>query len=327
LLNGSNQSWGDPGSNNSFSQAYTAGSGTDTALLVRTYMQSGVNIASVTYAGTALTEAAGAYVAYNGYVMQTWWMASPPASSNTLVVNFPGSDYPNLTVFAATYGGVNQSTPIGAVANAGATACATSYQSSLTTLGSDSLIDDFLTLSSGGTVGATVSPGTGQTGEELNIAGGSAPAAFDDTLAAGSAGAYTLNYTFSYCLSDRFSQTIEIEAAPCGGPNVRPAIVTGGKLPSPSPVQSSPQNTLLVCPNPASGSWTSVDYSVGQVCHGSLAVFSLIGRLVESRDLGTLQAGPGSATLDLAGYPAGIYFVMLQVDGKPAGTFKLAVVH
>jgi hypothetical protein len=290
-------------------------------------MQSGVTIASVTYAGTALTEAGGAYVAYNGYVMQTWWMASPPSSSNALVVNFPGSDYPNLTVFAATYSGVNQSSPIGAVADAGATACTTSFQSSLTTQGSDSLIDDFLTLSSGGTVGATVSPGSGQTWEELNIAGGSAPAAFDDTLVAGSAGAYNLSYNFSYCLSDRFSQTVEIKAAPCGGLNVRPAVVVGGKLPSPSPLQSSPQTTLLVCPNPAAGSWTSVDYSVRQVCHGSLEVFSLLGRLVDSKDLGTLQAGPGSATLDLAGYPAGIYFVVLLEDGKSVGTFKLAVVH
>jgi hypothetical protein len=327
LLSGSNKSWTDPGSNNSFSQAYAAGSGSNTALLVRTYIQSGVNIASVTYAGTALTEVGGAYSAYNGYVLQTWWMVSPPASSNALVVNFPAADYPNLTVFAATYAGVNQTSPIGAVTNAGATPCVTSYQSGLSTEGSDSLIDDFLTLSTGGTVGATLGLGTGQSWEELNISGGAAPAAFEDTLAAGNPGAYTLSYSFSYCLSERFSQTVEIEAAPCDEGSARLEHLGELKSPHPSPGSSLPGNSLLVYPNPSFSSWTTVEYQLGQAGQTGLEIFSLEGSRMSGWELGMRQPGFGSVKINLAGYPAGIYFVVLKENDRPVGTFKLAVIH
>ena len=88
--------------------------------------------------------------------------------------------------------------------------------------------------------------------------------------------------------------------------------------------------SLAAYPNPASNAAT-VKYQVDEASELRLALLDLNGNLVQSLDLGDVEAGPGAARLDLSKAADGLYILaLLQNSGggsRPVAMFKLAVVR
>ncbi|HPI04721.1 MAG TPA: hypothetical protein PKZ78_12890, partial [Candidatus Goldiibacteriota bacterium] len=99
--------------NSSYSGPYTTQSGNGKLLVVNVFIQSALeNVTSVTYGGQMLTQALAPSI--NGSAaLWTGYLVNPPEGVNTLNVSKTGSS--NSKVFAASFVGINQTTPIGNV--------------------------------------------------------------------------------------------------------------------------------------------------------------------------------------------------------------------
>jgi hypothetical protein len=83
-------------------------------------------------------------------------------------------------------------------------------------------------------------------------------------------------------------------------------------------------------PNPSRGAGT-LFFTLARSAHVRFGVFDLAGRRVAALDLGMLAAGRHGSPLDLATRgqrpDAGVYFVTMAVDGRSAGTLRMALVR
>lgn len=80
-----------------------------------------------------------------------------------------------------------------------------------------------------------------------------------------------------------------------------------------------------VVPNPTSGTAT-LRYELPAPAHVRVAVFDVAGRIVHE-DQRTMQAGRHAFALDLPGVrkAPGVYFVIMDVDGRRVGTRRLVL--
>lgn len=214
------------GNSNSLSLQYTVGTVANPLLVLRLNASCGTVVSSVSYGAQNMTLLTRSGTSGGGCDMETWYLAGPVSGSGTLTLDWGGA-YINYNYSLMTYGGVDQTNPIGAWANASsnlAMSAGTTWTTNLTTLNSNDLISDYLTL---GTSLPTVSLGSGQV-QEYTSTGNPSPN-FGDEEQSTSAGSYSLTYTFSYPVMVG-SQVIELNGA-CGGASPTPT-------PSPSPTIS-----------------------------------------------------------------------------------------
>ncbi len=81
---------------------------------------------------------------------------------------------------------------------------------------------------------------------------------------------------------------------------------------------------MALSPNPAIGS-TSLHLSMDHTCNALLSVTDLAGRVVLSRELGTLQPGTTTLPLELGSLPNGQYMVQCLIEGGKLLQAKLAI--
>jgi hypothetical protein len=144
----------------------------------------------------------------NAGTQQVWYLASPLAGPHALRVDTSGNNVP-YNVEAALFGGVNQSTPIGAVAQDINTSYSTNYVTHLNTQHPVGLIVDFVSYGTGDAPAVTLGGGQFQA-----FTFNASPAStVSSELQFGHAGGYQQSYTFQW--ADAYSsQTIELVACP-----------------------------------------------------------------------------------------------------------------
>ena len=99
--------------------SHTTGSGTDRLLVVGIDIKENISVTSVTYGGVNLTLAGVANNAGNARA-EIWYLKMPATGTADVVVNITGNS--DIVIGAATYNGVNQTTPLGTfVSNTGST--------------------------------------------------------------------------------------------------------------------------------------------------------------------------------------------------------------
>ena len=100
----------------------------------------------------------------------------------------------------------------------------------------------------------------------------------------------------------------------------------GYKLPKSSdPVKDHVVTTMAISPNPAYGQ-ARLNYSLKGACKVEVSIYSLSGERIETVDQGWQAMGTRYLTLDVSGYPAGVYLVGLKAGGRVL-TDKLTVLH
>lgn len=221
-------------------------------------------VTSITYNGSPLTQVMSNVDQQNGQ-METWILKIPSTgASYNLVINFASNPGESWTMAAMVYQGVNQASPIGATqftTNAGSPG---SFTDSITTVGTNSVVEDFIAVSNGATYSlgagqAAIYQGTGQTyGSFYQI--------FGDYRTVLSPGTYNLTYSSSNA-EPYSSELIEIEGgAACTTPTFTPtnsSTFTRTPTPTNTPTQtptltatntltSTPTNTLTHTPTPTS---------------------------------------------------------------------------
>src|SRR4051794_18553580 len=118
----------------------------------------GSTVASVTYNGTALTFVAGRTNANNSRRVEFWRLVNPPTGANSvnIIANVTNTRSVGLVVSVTSFNGVDQTTPLGAVAfneGNGGTGTATVA----------SAVNDLVVDQIAGSAGITVTAGAGQT--------------------------------------------------------------------------------------------------------------------------------------------------------------------
>jgi hypothetical protein len=303
----------------------SAGSGSNTLLLVNIQLTSGSNVGSMTYDGLNLTRAiqsAGEY----GADMETWYLVNPPAGPNTLV--FPDSTGA-YSVAAMCFSGVNQTTPIGATVASGTTSCSSSYTSTVTGLSAGNLLADFLTLGASPSVSYS-----GETQEYDNTTYSPQPEL--GACAPTTTGTNMLPYTFGYCPSGTFNQTVELLAVghsvdasravscPLCSASSSPAKTTGPSI-------SAASGRLVVVPNPVSQELTLM-WNQNQEGGAKFAIYDLSGRQIWPAGKGAytlfnLSPGPQSLSIDVSSWPDGIYIARLVMPGSPPEFTKIGKIR
>ena len=83
-------------------------------------------------------------------------------------------------------------------------------------------------------------------------------------------------------------------------------------------------SSLRMASNPVRGT-ARIGFGLRQPASAALRVYSAAGRLVQTRSLGSLQAGGHAHDLDVSQRPSGVYLLELVLDGAPAGTARMVV--
>jgi len=217
-------------------------------------------ISSITYNGSALTQIM-TNVDQQGGQMETWILKLPSTgASYNLNVNFASTPNENWTMAAMVYQGVNQASPIGSTqftTNAGSPG---SFNDSVTTIGTNSVVEDFIAVQ----YGTTFSPGGGQTSiyQTTGATYGSFYQIFGDYKTVLSPGAYSLSYSASYA-EPYSSELIEIEGgAACTTPtSTMTNTVTNTFTRTPTNSFTPTPTATATATNTATPTWSATDTS------------------------------------------------------------------
>jgi hypothetical protein len=98
----------------------------------------------------------------------------------------------------------------------------------------------------------------------------------------------------------------------------------GGTLAVPPPLAPARLTLAAPRPNPAPAKF-ALDLACAHAAPTEVEVYDIGGRRVVTRDLGVLDAGPHTVTLDLGGRPAGLYLVRVRQAGETARTRVLVL--
>ena len=93
---------------------HTTGTGTNRLLIVGVSIKEAKTVSSVTYNGLALTKA-GAVSNSGNARAEIWYQVAPPSGTSNVVVKISGNS--DIVIGAATFTGVNQTTPLGTFAS------------------------------------------------------------------------------------------------------------------------------------------------------------------------------------------------------------------
>jgi hypothetical protein len=91
----------------------------------------------------------------------------------------------------------------------------------------------------------------------------------------------------------------------------------GGNLGVPLPTAPGRLTLAAPRPNPARAAIT-LELACARAAKGAVEVFDVGGRRVMARDLGMLDVGPHTVSLDLGGEPAGLYLVRIRQGAETA---------
>ncbi|HTB22294.1 MAG TPA: hypothetical protein VK914_06285 [bacterium] len=291
----------------------SAAAGNDTLLLVNIELTAGSNVTSMTYDGLSLTRAiqsAGEY----GSDMETWYLVDPPAGPHNLV--FPDSTGA-YSVAAMTFNGVNQTTPIGATVSSGTSSCNSSYTSTVPGLSAGNLLADFLTMGASPPISYS-----GESQEYYNSSYSPQPDFGADVPT--SEGTNMLPYSFGYCPSGTFNQTVELLAVGHSSDASRAVScplcsLPGSPVKTPSPSSATVPGRLVAVPNPVSRELTLL-WDQNQQGGAMIAIYNLSGRQIwpshGAYTLFGLSAGPQSLSIDSSSWPDGVYIARLFMPGS-----------
>jgi hypothetical protein len=98
----------------------------------------------------------------------------------------------------------------------------------------------------------------------------------------------------------------------------------GGNLGVPLPTAPGRLTLAAPRPNPTRAAIT-LDLACSRAANGAVEVFDVGGRRVMARDLGMLDAGPHTVSLDLGGQPAGLCLVRIRQGAETARTRVLVL--
>ena len=185
--------------------------GANPLLLVRVALSSGV-VNSITLNGQPLAFVRGE-VGDMGWRMETWYLKAPPAGPFPLVINLSVSG--TVVASATIYNNTDQITPIGA-SSITSSFSVTAFSSNLTTLATNSLISNFVLVSSSD----ALTLGNAAQHQEWNNASISNQINGDD-LPAAAPGPYTMHYNLSFS-TNVDGQMVEIRSA-CNQPTLTPS--------------------------------------------------------------------------------------------------------
>ncbi len=195
------------GSSTSFTFSHTTGTGADRLLLVGVSMRAGAeHVNSVTYAGNSLT-LVGAQSNGANTRMEIWRLVNPPTAANNVVVTLSASG--RAVIGAATFTGVDQTTPLGTFASATGSSTTPSVAVSSAV---GELVFDTVSNAAGQT---SMTPGTNQTERWDVDSGGNSTS---DVRGGGSTEAGAASVTMSWTAGD--------DDWAIGGVSIKPASVS-----------------------------------------------------------------------------------------------------
>lgn len=79
--------------------------------------------------------------------------------------------------------------------------------------------------------------------------------------------------------------------------------------------ENKARNEILIFPNPATD-YITIQYNLTSAKETTVEVFNIYGQMVDTQNIASLPAGKQEIQLSLKGFPAGIYFVKINVNGK-----------
>lgn len=232
---------------------YTPGAGTYTVMVVKVF-QDGSSPDSVVFGATPMNLAYSyqATLTSGSPFVSVWYLVNPGTTAAAVTLNDAG--FHNYHMVISTFGGVNQTSPIGAIATGGATIAPNgTYTSNLVTTQSNSLVSD-LFFGWNGDFGS-FTPGGGQS-QEFAIYNAYPASSYGSKKVAASAGAQSLTYS-NVQWGGRLYANLALELkSDCPPPTPTPTFTASGTS-TPSPTQTAtrsatPSSTWTLTATPSS---------------------------------------------------------------------------
>ncbi|HEY7634895.1 MAG TPA: hypothetical protein VH763_05100 [Gemmatimonadales bacterium] len=170
------------------SWSHTVGTGTQRLLVVGVTVRNGLNLGvSVTYGGTGLTLLRSTRNSDNAVRAELWYLKNPASGTANVTVTLLGAA--KMAGGAVSFSGVNQTTPIGAIASDSSTGTGTTNPTTTVTSATGNLVIDAVAMEgSAGTVTAGANQTqrwtntTGSAGGEIRGVGSTEPGAASVTM-------------------------------------------------------------------------------------------------------------------------------------------------
>jgi hypothetical protein len=275
----------------SLSYSHTVGTLSNGVLIVTVgYYNRARSVTALTYNGVAMT----LYLRYEDGVraatQEIWRLVNPASGSNTVAITMDAAVGAGNIIWseAASYSGVDQTTPIEATnAKSVTTGSHSTHSDALTPANNGAMVVDTLLCGGTGTPSAT---GSGQTARVAAADAGSATAhGFGETGPVNPAASTTMSWSFSS--GTTASNHIVFALKPAGG-TAFTSTLTGATAPTGAPIKatSAPKSgastpsgaPLKSCGKPSSGAVTSAGAPLKSVAKAAAGTWASAGALLKA---------------------------------------------